>query len=215
MAIDIVTFKVGPYQTNCYILVSGTHAVVVDPGAQPDDILNKIADMGAKLERIILTHGHWDHICAVPYILKKVDIDWYCHPNDMDKLFDSESERIVYDFTHEAFVEGRAMEKAPKPLNEGDVVEVGDASFKVIHTPGHSSGCLSFYCEEAKTLISGDTLFADGNYGRTDFLDGSYSQMMETLDSKFADIPDDVAVLPGHGPASTMGRERELNSHLR
>lgn len=219
---EIVNLKVGPYATNCYVVAEGASAMVIDPGAQPDDIIAAADRLGARIERIVLTHAHWDHICAVPALVEALGVPYLCHADDIGKLFDRKTEQTVYDFApqaydmvHAAFESGRALAQKPQALRGGEVIELGDAAFEVIHTPGHSAGCICLYCDAAGVLFAGDTLFADGCYGRTDVYDGSYKTMMNTLGTKFAAIGDDVVIYSGHDRSSTMGRERKLNKHLR
>ena len=110
---------------------------------------------------------------------------------------------------------GHGAPHVDRLLQDGDKVALGSSTFTVIETPGHSEGSICLYCADAGVLFSGDTLFSDGRFGRTDFEHGSMEKMLETLQRKFAHIPDDVIVYPGHEAATTMGRERALNPHLR
>ena len=112
----------------------------------------------------------------------------------------------------EALNAGRTVDCA---LKEGDEVALGSYTFRVIHTPGHTEGSMCLYCEAEKLLFTGDTLFAGGSYGRTDFEGGSWPAMLNTLEHKFVGIPNDVVIFPGHGGTSLLGDEREANSFLK
>lgn len=213
---DIVNVKVGPIQTNCYIVCDKGEALVIDPGAEPERILvelDKLDDIAVK--HIVLTHGHWDHICAVPALIEATDADLLCHAEDIPMLFD---EKIGSQLSHdvqESFAVGRAAHIEPATVDNGDLVTVGDTVFTVIHTPGHTKGCICLYCPAEGVLFAGDTLFAGGRYGRTDFPGGSREAMIKTLSTKFVDVDDNAIVFSGHEANSTMLRERELNEYLR
>lgn len=204
---NIETCKVGPIQTNCYIVEDGGEVLVIDPG---DDLAIINGDIHARfVKEIVVTHAHWDHIGALsglasitgaPVAMSAADaalVDGVAHQegHDLDRAY--------------------GAPRVNRPLHEGDEVTVGSKTFTVIETPGHSEGSICLYCAEEGVLFSGDTLFSGGRFGRTDFEHGSMEQMVKTLSTKFADIPDAVVVYPGHEGASTMGRERALNPYLR
>lgn len=204
---NIETCKVGPIQTNCYIIEDDGELLVIDPG---DDLTVINADVRARpVREIVVTHAHWDHIGA------------------LSGLASITGAPVAMSAADAAFVDGVARQEghdldrgygAPhvnRHLHEGDELTVGSKVFTVIETPGHSEGSICLYCAEDGVLFSGDTLFSGGRFGRTDFEHGSMEKMVETLSTKFVDIPDDVIVYPGHEGASTMGRERMLNPYLR
>lgn len=198
---------VGPIQTNCYMVEDGGEVIVIDPG---DELTRIVADLKARpVREIICTHRHWDHvselaglaeITGAPVAMSAVDAA------QVDGAHDAEGHDID---------RGHGAPHVARRLAEGDEVAVGDCVFKVIETPGHTEGSICLYCEAEGVLFTGDTVFSGGRFGRTDFEGGSMDAMVETLGTKFANIPDEVIVLPGHERSSTMGRERTLNPYLR
>ena len=205
----------GMISTNCYIVVDNGEAMIVDPAAGADKILAELKKFkDVKVKYIALTHAHWDHLLATPELVAKTGAKVLCHEEDLDKLFSKkiadESPRAV----QKAYAEGRAMGIEPQVLHEGDTFTVGTKTFEVIHTPGHTRGSVCFYCKEEKVLFTGDTIFAGGRIGRTDFDDGNIRDMTDTLRKKFTKIHDDAKVLPGHEGTSTMINERMFNEYI-
>lgn len=197
----VKTLAVGPLEANCYIIAdeNNNKAVVIDPGDEPDRILDELD--GLEVQYIILTHAHFDHAGAVGDIKEATGAELALHFEDSPIL------QAAHE--HAAFW-GFKVEPVPKPdilLNEGDELIVGDLRFHVIHTPGHSPGSICLYVN--KVLITGDTLFA-GSVGRTDLPGGNMNALKASYKRLMA-LPDDTAVLSGHGPASTIGRERADN----
>ena len=210
----ISTVKVGPIQTNCYIVSSGGRCLVIDPGAEPERILAELR--GAALAGIVLTHRHWDHTGAVPALVWATGAPVMAHRLDAPGVFGLEDKgytprQLVEDHAR-ALEEGMACSRL---LDAGDIVELGELRFEVLHTPGHTPGSICLYCASEKLLFSGDTLFAGGRHGRTDFEGGSMEAMLASLGGAFAAVPDDAAVYPGHEQSSTMAAERALNPYLR
>lgn len=205
MNIDYI--KVGPIQTNCYIIEDEGEVMVIDPG---DNLTQIVAELkGRPVKQIVLTHFHWDHVTALsgleevtgaPAIMSAVDAPF------VDGVANQEGRDIA---------QGHGAPHIDKTLNDGDEIRLGSKTFKVIASPGHSHGSICLYCEEDGVLFTGDTIFAGGRYGRTDFDQSSPEEMLESLQTKFIDIPDDVKVFPGHESFSTMGTERALNPYLR
>lgn len=205
---------VGPIQTNCYVLCSGSECLVIDPGAEPEKIMAAIGDASCKY--IVLTHRHWDHTGAFPAIAKAAGAKIAIHADDAALINDAADEpRLPEELRAE---HKRLRDSGFVPdlvLKDGDVVKLDDIELKVLHTPGHTPGSMSLLFNEGKLLFAGDTLFAGGRYGRTDFAGGSMEAMVNTLQTKFIDVADDVRVLSGHGASSTMSEERALNSYLK
>lgn len=211
----IETVVVGPIETNCYLVTCGDEVLVVDPGDDPGRILAALGD--ARVAGIVLTHRHWDHTGAVPALLDAYGVPLAAHRLDAPHVFTRTRQARWHDpqcRTGHASALERGL--APTRLLEGDdELTVGDCTFTVIHTPGHTTGSMCLYCAEEGVLLAGDTLFAGGRYGRTDFAEGSMESMLETLQTKFAALPGEVTVLSGHGPSSTLHAERNLNPYLR
>lgn len=204
---NIEICKVGPILTNCYIVEDSGQVVVIDPG---DDLTMIVADIHARpVEQIVVTHAHWDHIGALSGLASATGAPVAMSAADA-ALVDGVANQEGHDLDR-----GYGAPHVDRILHDGDEIALGSKVFTVIETPGHSEGSICLYCAEDGVLFSGDTLFSGGRFGRTDFEHGSMEKMVETLSTKFADIPDDVIVYPGHEGASTMGRERALNPYLR
>ena len=198
---------VGSYAVNCYIVgdEKTREAIVVDPGADGKAILAAINKHNLNVKYIILTHAHGDHIGALDVVKAETKAPVLIHQNDEGMLQDKNR-----NFT--SFMGGKAIEMgADKFLNDGDVLNIGDIELKIIHTPGHSKGGICILFENV--LICGDSLFA-GSIGRTDLEGGNYAQLIQAIKDKILVLDDSINVLPGHGPTSTIGRERVSNPFL-
>lgn len=204
---NVETCKVGPILTNCYIVEDSGQVMVIDPG---DDLTMIVADIHARpVEQIVVTHAHWDHIGALSGLADVTNAPVAMSAADA-ALVDGVANQEGHDLDR-----GHGAPHVDRILHDGDELALGSKVFTVIETPGHSEGSICLYFAEDGVLFSGDTLFSGGRFGRTDFEHGSMEKMVETLSTKFVDIPDDVIVYPGHEGASTMGRERMLNPYLR
>lgn len=192
----IQLFQVPFVGTNCYLVMDeGTgKGAVIDPGGGAESISDAITQMDMTLEAILLTHAHYDHTGAVLELRRKYpDIPVYLHPADAARM--SSSDYLLPDI-------GETV-----PYDEGDEIHVGEMSFKVMHTPGHTPGCVTL--EAGEVLFTGDTLFR-GSCGRTDFPGGSPDLMAQSL-KRLANLEGDRQVLPGHESLSTLEEERKSN----
>lgn len=196
---EIKGIRVGPIRTNCYMAYDDSACVVFDPGYSADAIVDMLD--GRELDLIILTHGHMDHIGGLPDLIAKTGAPTAACEYEVERI--KNPEKGLYD---EAYVGYVPVSKVDMVLKDGDVFNVGDMRFEVMHTPGHTEGSMCIYCEESKVLFSGDTLFR-GSCGRTDFKGGDQQQMCESL-LRLAKLPGDTTVLPGHEAITTIADER-------
>lgn len=209
---QLETLIVGSVLTNCYVLWCDKtrEAVVVDPGFERQDETDKVLDLLKKndliVKFIINTHGHPDHTCGNGIIKKATDAKILIHKLDADMLTEEGIRRsMMFGFRVVSPV-------ADSFLKDGDVVEFGEITLQVLHTPGHSPGSISLVGKES--VFTGDTLFA-GSIGRVDLPGGSGRDIMKSLKEKLAVLPGDLVVYPGHGPKSTVGREKRNNPFLK
>jgi glyoxylase-like metal-dependent hydrolase (beta-lactamase superfamily II) len=189
----------GPWVTNAYLVWDGRspEALVLDPGmGAAAALMERAAANGLRLHLVANSHGHIDHIFDNAAIVAASGAPLAIHPDDAYRL----DGRNNYGMVVERSV-------ATRDLREGDQVRVGDLVFDVLHTPGHSEGSVCLYEERAGLLLAGDVLFA-GSYGRTDLPGGDDELMVASLARLARDLPDAVRVLPGHGPETTINRER-------
>lgn len=199
----IHTLPLGAYQTNTYIVENERHCVIIDPGYEPDTILEYTSRNGLAVDAILLTHGHFDHVGAVEHIVQATSCALWMSQSDWSQ---KPSPWISYfypiancDFTQVQFCE-----------HEEQIVAAG-LTFRVLETPGHTYGSVCYLCEDA--LFTGDTLFA-GSCGRTDLPGGDPGCMAESL-AFLRDLSYDGWFYPGHGPASQLSSERVTNPYLK
>ena len=200
---EIKYLPVAPYGTNCYFLCDKEQGVcaVIDPGGSPEQIKKALDQLGCKPCVIFLTHGHYDHTCAVADLLAQYpETPVYIHRRDYEGV-----DTRLFPLSTQVPPEAVTF------YDEGDTVRVGSASVEVLYTPGHSEGSVTLRCGSA--LFCGDTLFA-GSCGRTDFAGGSVEKMMASL-KRLGQLEGDLDVLPGHMDTSTLEQERKSNPYLR
>lgn len=209
MADSIETIVVGSLGVNCLLVDCGNgEAVLVDPGAEPGRILAAVARRKLKVKYVINTHGHFDHVGANRTVVENTGAPLLIHKADEAQLERAKEVSTMY---------GLMVENSPAPnqyLEDGMMLQVGTTSIKVIHTPGHTPGGCSLYLADLKTVITGDTLFAD-SIGRTDLPGGSFETLIASIKTKLMTLPDDTVAIPGHGPFTTIGREKRGNEYLR
>lgn len=199
--------SMGSMGANCYVLgcEETKQGVVVDPGDEGMRIYRWVTEMGIEITRILLTHGHLDHIGAVDELRERFGCPVLIHSRDAEMLTDARKNLSAY------FGPGLSFKAADGFLQDGQILTVGNKSLKVLHTPGHSPGSVCFLTDEG--VISGDTLFA-GSIGRTDFPGGSLDELLRGVETKLLTLPDDTPVYPGHGESTSIGRERVENPFL-
>ncbi|MDI6812056.1 MAG: MBL fold metallo-hydrolase [Desulfitobacteriaceae bacterium] len=198
---------IGVMGANCYVFgcEDMKQGVLVDPGDEGMRIYRWVTELGIKITRILLTHGHLDHIGAVDELRERFDCPVLIHSADAEMLTNARKNLSAY------FGPGLSFKAADGFLQDGQILTVGNKSLKVLHTPGHSPGSICFLTDEG--VISGDTLFA-GSIGRTDFPGGSLDELLRGVETKLLTLPDDTPVYPGHGESTSIGRERVENPFL-
>lgn len=203
----IEQLKVGIISTNCYIVSScKNNCVIIDPGDNALELLSFINGKGLTLKKILLTHGHFDHIGAVSELVKQTQAEVYIHKNDAVMLSDSRASLadMIPGFLHTDV-------KKFSTVVEKDVINLDELSFKVMHTPGHTQGSVVYIVENC--IFSGDTLFC-GEVGRTDFPGGSYESIIDSV-KRIAALEGDYKVYPGHDECTTLENERKNNMYIK
>ncbi|MFW5985734.1 MAG: MBL fold metallo-hydrolase [Halanaerobiales bacterium] len=193
--------QVGQNLTNCYIAGQKKgRGVIIDPGAEPEVIIKKVEEMEITIDKIINTHGHFDHIGANKRLSQYFDIPVFIHQNEEEFL--TNPRKNLSQFTGQ----GQQLTSPPAGgfLEEGNDIKIGDSIFKIKHTPGHSPGSIVLYNQEEKILFSGDSIFAMG-IGRSDLPGGDGNQLHESIKEEILDLPADTAVYPGHGETTMLG----------
>jgi len=203
------TIPVGPLQCNCTLLGDEEtgEAIVIDPGDEISRIYRRVEDLGLKLKQILITHAHIDHVGGALKLKRLTGAPILLNENDLPLLKMMEAQA--------AWV-GVPTPEVTAPdasLTDGMVVGLERYPARVLHTPGHTQGSVCLHFEPLKMIIAGDTLFA-GSIGRTDLPGGNPRQIIESIESRLMALPDATRVLPGHGPATTIGTERNSNPFL-
>ncbi|MEW5849765.1 MAG: MBL fold metallo-hydrolase [Myxococcota bacterium] len=203
------TFEVGMLGCNCTILADSEtkQALVIDPGAEGPRILETLRRHGLTVNAVLHTHAHIDHVGATAEVCQATGAIGYLHDDD-GPLYQALPVQA-----HMLGLGRLPRSYEMKPLQDGTSYTAGDVELGVLHTPGHTMGSCCFLLEKARLLLSGDTLFRRG-VGRTD-LGGDWDTLVASIQERLFALPDDVVVIPGHGPATTVGEEKRLNPFLR
>jgi hydroxyacylglutathione hydrolase len=218
----VASFPAGPWQTNTYVVATdrSSECVVIDPGMDAEDgVADLVAEHRLKPVAVMVTHGHLDHMFAVAPLCRAHAAPCWVHSDDRELLADplrsmgSETRALFARLVpgHAGFVEPDEV----RELTDSATVSVAGVDFVAAHAPGHTPGSTMFATgsEDEPLVFSGDVLFA-GSIGRTDLPGGSFPQLMQSMAEKILPLDDSVNVLPGHGPATTIGRERRTNPFL-
>lgn len=200
----------GSMGNNCYIAADEDtkNAVMFDAPDNSDIIISFLEENGYNLKKILLTHGHYDHILALSDLKRATKAEICIH--EMDKEF---LEDCNLNLANQMFAVYKKA-TADTILKDGDIIKCDSMEIKVIHTPGHTEGCVCYYMENEGILISGDTLFYH-SIGRTDMIKGDYDSEINSIINKLMPLDDDIKVYPGHGMETTIGNERKENPYLR
>jgi glyoxylase-like metal-dependent hydrolase (beta-lactamase superfamily II) len=200
---------VGPLQCNCSVIgdESTREAIVIDPGDNVDQILALIQKHNLQVKQIVITHAHIDHVGGAAKLRAATGAPILLNQNDyaLLKMLDVQAAWIG--------VPTPGKVEIDSSIGPSDIVKAGPIEAQVIHTPGHTEGSICLYFPVENKLIAGDTLFA-GSIGRTDLPGGSYEKILRSLHDRVLALPDDTIVIPGHGPSTTIGEERESNPFL-
>jgi hydroxyacylglutathione hydrolase len=200
---------VSPFQENCYVIgdEESMTGAIIDPGDEAARIALTVERVGLEISQIIVTHSHIDHVGAVAQL-----VDEYMCP----VLMHEEAEAMLKTVPQQAMMMGMRFGKVPtvdRHLGVDEVLEVGSLRLRSLYTPGHAPGHLAFLVEDEGIVFSGDALFA-GSVGRVDLPGGSMEVLMRSISERLLNLPDETRVLSGHGPETTIGRERVANPFL-
>lgn len=200
---------VGPLQCNCSVVgdEQSHEALVIDPGDDIEDVLKLVEKHGLKVKQIIITHAHIDHVGGAMKLRARTGAPIILNENDQAllRMLDVQASWIGMPAPGEVQID--------HSVRQDDKVRAGSLEAVVLHTPGHTEGSISLYFPSEQKLIAGDTLFA-GSIGRTDLPGGSFEKIINSLHDKLLALPDETVVVPGHGPLTTIGSERESNPFL-
>ena len=205
--IQIIQNTLGSVMTNVYTVYNeeSKEAFIVDPSASSKVLIGQLEKRGLKLKAILLTHAHFDHIGAVND-LKSYWPEAKVYVGEIDEEMLSDPRLNL----SEAFEGNPVIVRADKTVRDNEVISILGMDIKCIHTPGHTSGSISYYAEDIKTVFSGDTLFS-GSVGRSDFPTGNENTLLKSIEEKLFTLPEDTSVLPGHDSLTTIGREKKYN----
>jgi len=200
---------VGPLACNCSVIGDeGTReAMVIDPGDDVEKVMAIVRRHGLTVKQIVVTHGHVDHVGGAMKLKRLTGAPILLNQNDYDLLKTADQVAAWLGMAPPGAIQ------VDQSLADGDVVRAGSLSASVMHTPGHTEGSVCLYFAPEQKLIGGDTLFA-GSIGRTDLPGGNFRKIMASLKGPVMSLPDDTVVVPGHGPLTTIGEERETNPFI-
>ena len=207
--IEILQLPLGPLQTNCYLATctETLETAVIDPSWDGRRIAAIASERGYPITHILLTHSHFDHVGGLAELKQETNAPIYIHPEAIAMLAHAPEAAARFNLTLPA------PPQADQMLAEGDMIEVGQLKFEVLFTPGHAPGHVSFYLPQHNVIFDGDVLF-QRSIGRTDFPGCDHATLMHSIREKLLVLPDETAVLSGHGPTTTIGQEKEWNPFL-
>ena len=207
--LHIQTFVFSPFAENTLVVYDDTkEAIVIDPGCyeqqERDALTSFIAEEELKVVKLVNTHCHIDHVLGNAFVKRTYGVELYIHPEDEATLKMQELVGPNYGFVK------YEPTTAEHFINEGDVLSFGETSFDIVFVPGHAPGHIALINQEAEVVIGGDVLFK-GSIGRTDLPGGDHATLIESIRTKLFVLPDDMVVVPGHGPTTTIGEEKRTN----
>jgi glyoxylase-like metal-dependent hydrolase (beta-lactamase superfamily II) len=208
MTLQIETLALGPLETNCYVLIHDGMCWLVDIGMWSKPVVELLHERQVSPERLLLTHGHGDHIGGVEFVKNAfTEMRICCPAADAEMLTSPELNLSA------TFLMGITSPPADELLAPGQSLQMGSLGWDVLNTSGHTSGGVSFYCQSQGVVLTGDALFC-GSIGRTDIPNGDSRRLVENIRTNLLSLPDDTRVLPGHGPETTIGNEKKNNPFL-
>lgn len=206
------SYTVGPFSENTYLLSTERESILFDPGffdpVEYKAFKSELNESGSGMIAIVLTHAHVDHVLGLDKVLKDFDVPVYLNHSDLYLWENFPNQAQMFGFRASGF------DFVPEPLEEQQNMQIGDFSFDVLYTPGHSPDHVSLYFSGEGMLISGDALFKQ-SIGRTDLYKGDFDTLAQSIREKLYTLPDDTTVWPGHGPSTTIGFEKDQNGFVR
>ncbi len=200
---EILSFVMTPFSENCYVILDGGEAMVIDPGEPAEELFKALE--GYKVTTLVNTHAHIDHVGGNAAVKQRTNAEFVCHADAAEMLPSVPAQGRMF---------GIAVAPSPAPdrlIAEGDTLKVGEVELRIVDVPGHAPGHIALIGDGF--VIGGDVLFA-GSIGRTDLPGGDFEQLMESIRTRLLVLPDDTVVLSGHGPATTIGNERNTNPFI-
>lgn len=205
-------FEVGPFSENTYLLLEDDQALIVDPGfSSPNEyksFKSELEDTGTELQAVCLTHAHVDHILGLHRVLRDFEVPVYLNHSDLYLWNHFEQQSKAFGFQSVGF------DFTPEPLPEQEGFTMGNFMFDVLYTPGHAPDHVSLYFKEEGVLIAGDVIFFE-SIGRTDLYKGNFDTLAQSIREKLYILPDNTTVYPGHGPVTTIEREKQHNAFVK
>lgn len=209
---EVKTFTFNPFMENTYVVYDNGTGVIIDPGcydpAEEQQLVDFIEQKGIRIEKILNTHGHIDHVLGNYFAKNKFNVELWIGEHDLQTLQSVKAYAPSYGFQKYSAVEADHL------LKEGDEINVGAGTMKVLFTPGHAPGHIAFYNAKAGFIIGGDVLFQE-SIGRTDLPGGDFDTLMQSISRQFYTLPDETVVYPGHGAETTIGNEKKYNPFCR
>lgn len=208
---EVKSFVFNPVQENTYVLHHRGECIIIDPGCyfieEREELVNFIEDNHLRPVMLVNTHCHLDHVFGNRFFSEMYNLPLHIHPLEERILEQAPVSGLMFNLPFDNYT-GEI-----KHLQPGDELHLGEERLRILHTPGHSPGSLSFYNKSAGFVISGDALFA-GSIGRTDLMEGDHDTLINSIRSQLFTLPEETVVYPGHGPATTIGKEIRTNPFL-
>ncbi len=209
---EIITFEVGPFLENTYLLNLAGNSIIIDPGFSSEAEFQQLGDYlletGSQLEAVVLTHAHVDHVLGLQRLLKGFDVPVYLNTKDLFLWENFGSQATMFGLRQVGF------SFTPEALPEHGVFSIGAFNFECLYTPGHSPDHTALYFDQEEVLIAGDALFRE-SIGRTDLYKGDFNLLENSIKTKLYTLPEATKVYPGHGPVTTIGHEKMYNPFVK